>query len=100
MGSIQKKFKENQRMIFVLGAVLFTLGLLRYVLAPGRWGVNSRTQLPTVVSGAEFMVMGAVLLACWLYTLRNKDKAIKMERDEMKKMRRHSYNWNRKKRKR
>ena len=70
-------------MTFVAGTILFLLGVLRYLLAPAYWSINLRTQLPTIVSGAALMVLGALLLLAGFWTIRNKNKVIQIELDEI-----------------
>lgn len=93
---IRKEISRNQTFTFFGGAVFFVLGLLRYTLAPAYWGINLSTQLPTIISGAEFMIGGAVILLAGFWTMRNKDKIIQMKVDELreeKERKKTAYKW-------
>ncbi|HYG03398.1 MAG TPA: hypothetical protein VD927_13195 [Chryseosolibacter sp.] len=96
---IKKSIHRSQLIIFSSGTVLFVLGLLRYILVPGRWGTNIKTQFPTIVSGAEFMILGALLLLSGFWTMRNKEKVVRMKLDQIKERKdtaKLRYNWGRK----
>jgi Na+/melibiose symporter-like transporter len=79
VNKINKAINKTIRLGFILGVPLFIYGLLRMLFLPPLVAINLKTQLPFMQNGTFPLIIGIILMANSLYSLKNKASLIQQE---------------------